>query len=114
MLASFVEAAAATRVTASLTNVRQREMTTDRLLMLGQLCDVESRRVLLPRNQWQWRTRSDVSDHAHSSVASGLTTIRRKFVSPISAFAQERVPIKRKLHLMFTAIAIVGLGIAWP
>ena len=47
MLAALVETAAATRVTASLADMRQREMSTDDLLMLGHLRDVEGLRLLL-------------------------------------------------------------------
>src|SRR5262245_54865048 len=73
-LPALVAATPTTRVTASLTNVRQRKVTKHRLLMLGQLGDVERGRVLLPGNQRQRQMRSNVGDHAHRSAQNDLTT----------------------------------------
>src|SRR5262245_28144017 len=97
LLPSLVEATSTTRVTASLTNVRQRKVTKHRLLMLGQLGDVERGRVLLPGNQRQRRMRSNVGDHAHRSAQNDLRptsprrrrlgNINRKAVTPPSGGA---------------------------
>src|SRR5204863_1570093 len=44
------------------------------------------------------RKTAHVSMLSRTSGAMGLTTIRRKFVSPISAFTQEAVSVKGRHH----------------
>ncbi len=93
ILASLVEPASTTRVTASLSNVWHSKVATHRLLVLGQFCDVESWRVRLKYNQRKWRTRCDVCDHTHSGgdvvyffvVMLSAVVMRRKDSSFASA-----------------------------
>lgn len=53
MLAPFVKTTAALSMAAGTANVGKRKVMADTLLVPGQVSDVESRRVRLPRDQWQ-------------------------------------------------------------
>ncbi len=65
--ASLIGGAPAKSVAAELANLRQRNISNHRLLVFGQLCDIEGGQLLLQRNERLWLTPSDVNNHRYFS-----------------------------------------------